>query len=262
MKTAAYLRALAQFPMLLVLSQPPAAAQDGPQLLHKMQTAIGGSERIAAIHDYEESVQAQTWNNEGKLNGEVRKRTRWITPNYLRLDQVGPDDTYVLYFDGQSGWEILPDKSVLALVGDELKFAQKYLFGLRLKLWLADRDSRYLVESPSKNVIRISDENDETNNLDITLDPVSSLPVKQTEGSTQTRLEQWSAVEGVQFPHRISMTKDGATVAVIRVNKIELDRGLRVDELGKKPQDLKPVMSQEFPRTTISPNTTIHANPR
>jgi hypothetical protein len=160
-----------------------------------MQTALGGSERIAAIRDYEESVQAETWNNEGKQNSEVSKRTRWITPSYLRLDQVGPDDTYVLYFDGKSGWEILPDKSVLPLVGDELQFAQKYLFGFRLKLWLADRDSRYLVESPAKNVIRISDKNDKTNKIDITLDPVSSLPVIQTDGSTETRLEQWSAVQ-------------------------------------------------------------------
>jgi hypothetical protein len=234
-KTLADLRVLAQFLVLLFLSQTSAAAQDGLQLLHKMQTALGGSERIAAIHDYEESVQAQTWNNKGKLNGEVRKRTRWITPNYIRLDQTGPDDTYVLYFDGESGWEILPDKSVLALVGDELKFAQKYLFGFRLKLWMADRDSRYLVDSPARNVIRISDKNDDTNKLDITLDPVSSLPVKQTDGSTETRLEQWSAVHGVQFPHLISIIKNGATVAVIRVNKIELDRGLKVDELAKKP---------------------------
>jgi hypothetical protein len=83
--------------------------------------------------------------------------------------------------------------------------------------------------------------------LDITLDPVSSLPVKQTDGSTETQLEQWSAVQGIQFPHRLSMIKDGATVAVIRVNKIELDRGLKRDELGEKPQDLKPVMAQKIP---------------
>jgi hypothetical protein len=261
-KPLAYLRALAYFPLLLLLSQSPAGAQDGLQLLHKMQTALGGSERIASIRDYEESVQAETWNNEGKQNGEVRKRTRWIAPSYLRLDQVGPDDTYVLYFDGKSGWEILPDKSVLPLVGDELQFAQKYLFGLRLKLWLADRDSRYLVESPAKNVIRISDKNDKTNKIDITLDPVSSLPVKQTDGSTETRLEQWSAVQGVQFPHRLSMIKDGATVAVIHVNKIQLDRGLKVEELGEKPRDLNPVMSQGISQRTTSSNTTTEANSR
>jgi hypothetical protein len=248
-------RALAQISVLLVFSQAPAAAQDGLQLLHKMQTASGGRERIAAIHDYEESVQAQTWNNEGKLNGEVRKRTRWITPNYLRLDQVGPDDSYVLYFDGKSGWEILPDKNgILPLVGDELKFAEKYLFGLRVKLWLADRDSRYMVESSTINVIRISDKYNEANRLDITLDRVSWLPTKQTDGATETRLEQWSAVQGIQFPQRISMIRDGATVVVIRVNKIELDRGLKVDELGEKPQDSKPVMTHGITDTSGQPN--------
>jgi hypothetical protein len=127
---------------------------------------------------------------------------------------------------------------------------------------MADRDSRYLVESPARNVIRISDKKNGANKLDITLDPVSSLPVKQTDGSTETRLEQWSAVHGVQFPHRISIVKNGVTVAVIRVGKIELDRGLKVDELAKKPQDLKPVMSQRISGTSKSPNTTIQANSR
>src|SRR2546430_11423342 len=39
----------------------------------------------------------------------------------LRLDQVGPGDTYVLFFDGTSGWEILPDKTVADLTGGEIR---------------------------------------------------------------------------------------------------------------------------------------------
>jgi hypothetical protein len=173
-----------------------------------MQTPLGGDEQIAAIHEYKETVQAQTWNSEGKRNGEVRKRTRWIAPDYLRLDPVGPDDSYVLFFDGESGWEILPDKSVLALVGNELKFAQKYLFGIKVKLWLADHDTRYSIQSRVRNVIRISDKNDATNTLVIPLDPVSSLPVRQQGGGTaETRFEAWAAVQGVQYPRLISCPK-------------------------------------------------------
>jgi hypothetical protein len=41
------------------------------------------------------------------------------------------------------------------------------------------------------------------------------------------------------------MIKDGATVAVISVNKIEVEGGLKVDELAKKPQNLRPTMAQE-----------------
>jgi hypothetical protein len=236
--------------LLTLLLCPSIFAQDGLQLFHQMQKALGGSEQIAAIRDFEERVHARTWNNEGKPNGEEHKRTRWIRPNYLRLDQVGHDNnTYSLYFDGTSGWEILPDKSVLKLVGDELKFAQGYLSGIDLKIWLADRDPRYRISSPAPNVIRISDKKDLQNAQDLTLDSVSSLPVKQTHaplkgasgrGQTETHFEQWKMVQGIQFPHRISMIKSGTPIAVITVDHIKLDSGLKPNDLATKPTDLNP----------------------
>lgn len=79
--------------------------QDGIALLHKMQAALGGARKIAAIRDRDEIQTATTWSPSGKLIGKVVKRTRWIRPNFLRLDQSGPGDSYVLYFDGTSGWE-------------------------------------------------------------------------------------------------------------------------------------------------------------
>jgi hypothetical protein len=86
-----------------------ASAQDsGLVLLHKMQRALGGSDKIAAIHDLDWTVRAKTFDHNGRPIGSVTKRTRWIRPNYLRLDQVGPGDTYVLYFEGTRGWESCP----------------------------------------------------------------------------------------------------------------------------------------------------------
>mgnify|MGYP001175620680 CR=1 FL=1 len=46
----------------------------------------------------------------------------------------------MFFFDGKSGWEILPDKTVANLPDGELKFAQNYLRGFDLNSWLADRD--------------------------------------------------------------------------------------------------------------------------
>src|SRR5689334_24842354 len=55
-----------------------------------MQEALGGADRIAAIRDLEQQVRAESWNgNTGQSIGEVRKRTRWIRPNLLRVDQIG-----------------------------------------------------------------------------------------------------------------------------------------------------------------------------
>jgi hypothetical protein len=103
------------------------STQTGLELFHKMQQALGGADRIAAIRDFEEDGRGDAYNFEGKLVGEVRKRTRWVGPNLLRLDQQGPGNTYVLYFDGTRGWEILPERGTgrttgvaIDLEGDEL----------------------------------------------------------------------------------------------------------------------------------------------
>lgn len=253
MKMAVCLRSYVPVGLLILVSGASASAQDGLQLFHQMQKALGGAARIAALRDFEQQVHAQTWNNKGKLNAEEHKRTRWIRPNYLRLDQLGHDNnTYVLFFDGTSGWEILPDKKVLDLVGDELKFAQGYLLHLDFKMWLADRDPRYVITSPSKNILRISDKNDVTNARDVTLDPNSFLPIKQTaaphqhpsrEERTETRFEEWKMVQGIQFPHRILMTKNGKPIAVITVDQIKLDSGMTPEGLATKPSDLNPVIT-------------------
>jgi hypothetical protein len=232
---------------------PPAPAQEALQLLHKMQEALGGAAKIAGIQDFEQSVGADTWDSDGNLHGRVRKRTRWIRPNILRLDQVGPDDTYALYFDGKAGWEILPDQSVADLAGGELKFAQKYLRDFNLLLWLADRDPLYAIASPAPNVLAISVKGDSSSKLEITLDPVSSLPVKQTAVSladpdnpvaSETRFDQWAAFGGVMFAQRITILQRGKRVADITVEQTKLNGGLKPDQLAQKPSDLKPVMAR------------------
>jgi hypothetical protein len=89
-----------------------ASRSDGEALLRKLQDALGGATRIAAVRDFEETIRAEAWDSSGGSLGDVRKRTRWTrSPNVVRLDQIGPRGTYVLYFEGasESGWEILPD---------------------------------------------------------------------------------------------------------------------------------------------------------
>jgi hypothetical protein len=153
--------------VLMLLLSPFSSGQDALQLFHKMQTALGGVERIGSIRDFDESVRAEAWYNDGRPLGAVRKRTRWLRPNCLRLDQLGPTDTYVLYFDGTSGWEILPDKTVANLAGGELKFAQNYLRGLNLNFWLADRDSSRVITSLASNVIVISTKGDSSQRTEL-----------------------------------------------------------------------------------------------
>ena len=227
-------------------------AQDGVALLHKMQQALGGAEKIAAIRDFEETVSAQTFNAQGAPTGAtVRKRTRWIRPNILRIDQLGPGDTYVLYFDGTGGWEILPDKTYAALAGGELQFAKNYLRGLDLNMWLADRDPQFTVTSPTANVIDIADGANAGHKQEIALDPNSFLPGRSSAISisdTGQPVAQdmyfvlWTVVDGVRFPCHIVNSHDGVKRAEGDIDSIKVNSGLNPADLALRPANLAPVM--------------------
>lgn len=237
-------------------SAPQTSTQEGLQLLHKMQAALGGAERIASINEYEETVRAETWNNSGVPLGEVRKRTRWMrNPNVLRLDQIGPRDTYVLYFDGASGsgWEILPDLKgsdtfktageAIELVGGELQFAKNYLSGFQFNAWLADRIAGNVITSPAPNVLRIG-------GSDTTLDPVTGLPMKTASVSLadpsrpvsqEMRYERWTEFAGVRFPTQRANYHNGVKLAQETTEgAIRINAGLTPQSLAAKPADFAP----------------------
>ena len=138
-------------------------------------------------------------------------------PNVIRLDQVGPRDTYVLFYDGSasSGWEILPDTGgsdplrttgkAIDLAGGELRFAQSYLSGFQFNQWLADRVAGFTVSSPAPNVLRIAHGN---NADDFTLDSTTALPLKSSGISLanpdrpvrrEMHYEAWTTSPGFAF---------------------------------------------------------------
>ena len=252
------------FPRVSAQAPAPAAksSRDGLQLLHKMQNALGGAEKIAAIRDYEETVRAETWFDKGAPWGEARKRTRWMqSPNLLRLDQKGPRDTYVLYFDGDSGsgWEMLPDVTnpdkfktmgeAIDLVGDELKFAKGYISGFQFNVWLADRTPGFVLTSPAPNVLRIEHDGSAT---DFMLDAATSLPVKTVDVpspkaerpvSSEMHYEGWTEVAGVRFPTHRTLYHNTVKVADMTSEEpLRVNVGLRPQDLAAKPADFAPDM--------------------
>jgi hypothetical protein len=242
-----------------VTSAQEASERDGLQLLHRLQSALGGAQRLASIHDFEETIDAQAWDANGAALGEVRKRTRWMrTPHVVRLDQRGPRGTYVLYFDGGSdaGWEILPDLTsadlfkttgaATDLAGGELRFAQGYLRGFELTLWLADQQPGYRVTSTAPSVLRIAHGADAT---DFTLDPVTNLVVKSAGVSladpdhpvpAEMHYEDWKTISGVQFPMRRVNFHSGLKRGEVTTTDLRINAGLRAADLAAKPADFAP----------------------
>ena len=221
-----------------------------------MQAALGGSDKLASVVDVDQRITADAWDDRGRHLGQVVKRIRWITPGHLRMDQVGPGNTFVLYFDGMTGWEILPGgKAAIPLTGGELRFAQKQHRDFPLRIWLADRDAAFAVTSPAANVLRIADRQhpaDPIHHVDLTLDPRSALPVVERTLSLaapdrpswfETRLSDWISVDGVRFPRRSEVFFNGARLAAITVTSVRLNSGLSIADLAAKPPNLTPVVS-------------------
>ena len=242
---------------------PQSSSSEGLRLLRKMQEALGGAQRIAAVRDVEEIVRAEARDANGSALGEVRKRTRWIrNPNLLRVDQIGPRGTYVLYLDGgsDSGWEILPDLQsadrfkttgkAIELTGGELDFARGYLSGFDLTVWLADQTPGYSVTSPRPNVLRIAHHGKAT---DFTLDDATWLPLKSAGVSladpdhpvpAEMHYEGWKEFSGVRFPtHRVNY-HSGVNRGEVTTETIRVNSGLATKDLAAKPADFAP----EIPR--------------
>ena len=79
------------------------------------------------------------------------------------------------------------------------------LCGRYLNLWLADRDPNRVITSSGANVIVVSTKGDASRKTEITLDPATFLPMKETDISLsdpdrpvtrETKLEQWRLLTG------------------------------------------------------------------
>lgn len=225
----------------LAAQTPP--AQDAVALLHRMQDALGGAEKLAAIHDYDWKIVAKIYGPGGQEGGEGVRRIRLVFPNHFRCDQRIPMGEVIWYFDGKAGWEITPDHGYLELAGGELEFVRHEATGFYLKLWLADRNPDFTVTSGGPNVIRISHKGDAP--TEITVDPTSGLPIRTASTSLSnpdapvlayTEIKEWQTVNGVKLPQRILNYHSGVLVADIRTTEIKINSGLDPRDLAAPPK--------------------------
>jgi hypothetical protein len=215
-----------------------------------MQAAVGGVDKISAIRDFDELSVADTFDPRGEPI-RVQKRVRWVKPNHLRVDQLGPFDTYVLYFDGKDGWEILPDGKVAGLAGGELEFAKKYLADFFINILLADRLPGYTITSPARNVIRVAIYDDPNQQVEMTLDPGTHLPLKEVSISLgnpdrpmpiEYQNHEWTTIAGIRFAKNTWIVQNGRKLGEIVRQQIKINTGIRPQPLAVKPPDNKPVL--------------------
>ena len=212
-----------------------------------MQAALGGAEHLVAVRDVDWTISGKTWNQSGAPGPDVTRRIRWIRPNIFRKDQRAGNMVVKYFFDGEGGWELVPDGGLLELKGRELDFVRGEAGGFYPRKWLPDRDSRLHITSGGPGVIRVTRQGS-TRGKDIVVDRKSGLPLRiigtTLSGKATTayqrigkRLEfvEWRTVEGIKWPLKLFNFHEDSKVAEITTTAIEINSGLERSELSSKP---------------------------
>ncbi len=213
-----------------------------------MQEALGGSKNLAAIRDVDWTVVARTWNRSGVPGPMVERRTRWIRPNIFRKDQRNGEEDIKYFFDGEGGWELVPQAGLVELEGQELEFVSGEAKGAYPRKWLPDRDPGLRVISAGRDVIRVLSAAG-TSGSEIVVDPQTALPLRAVGvtlsgkvGSAYTRVPQrlefveWRTVSGIMWPQRLINFHYEAKLADMTTTEVGVDVGLNIDELARKPE--------------------------
>ncbi len=231
-------------PIDLTIPEPKKAAapvdaqskQRGKQLLQKMQTALGGVDKLAAVKDvqYQGTIAIQA----GSGAMQAKQRNSFVQPSTMRQDIELPFGKQSVYFSGGAGWMMSP-QGTQNLSPPVIKQVQGELFRLIYTLALSDRDPDRTINATGDNTLEISDK--QGNRVHVQLDP-SGLPVKMTyegEGmggpaTIEETYSDWRPVDGVQFAFAATIVQGGKKFADVKIQDCKINSGLSVEELGKK----------------------------
>lgn len=216
-----------------------ASLENGRRLLRRVQEAVGGADRLAAVKDFTAKAAADI--QAGGTSFKAKTTIQWLSPSFLRREQEMPFGKFVSYFDGDEGWIVTP-QGAGTLQGPFLEQQQGDAFRMSFRLWLSDRDPDRTVTAAGENAVEISGKNGQSVRLYV--DEKTGLPAKLVyrmvtmrgpPADVEETYSDWKEVGQIRLPHKIEMRQGGRGMMEITVEQIELNSGLKREELSKHP---------------------------
>jgi zinc protease len=229
----------------LTIQEPETAPADaaslakGKQLLERAQQAVGGADKLEAIHDFVETSEVQPDQAAGGMR--IAATAIWLAPDSLRQEETLSGRKAVSFLSGRSGWIATPEGAG-PLGGAPLKQAQGELFRLYFRLLLSDRMEGRTVNAVDDRTIEISDAAGQRARLAV--DPESGMPrgigydLTSASGPPVETSEAWSdfrETAGVKIPYRTIVTRNGRKFADVTVTDCKINSGLKLEEMQKRP---------------------------
>ena len=216
-----------------------ASLERGRKLLERVQQAVGGADKLAAVRDVSETLELRMTTM--PPNVKVQQVNVWIAPDQFRQESQLPFGKVIVYSDGKSGWMSTPQGD-RALPAGQLKQVREELFRNYFRLLLSDQNADRTVSSPADGVLEISDR--EGSSVKLFVDEKTGLPAKEVyretgptgpPASMEEILDGFEEADGIQVPKIVTVNRDGSKFAEINITKYAVNTGIKPEDINKKP---------------------------
>jgi zinc protease len=213
-----------------------ASLASGREILARAQRAVGGADGLAAVKDYTATLDDRFDPRAGRPDGS--ETDRWLAPSHLRQDSRDSSGPVSTYCDGKLGW-FSTTRGSGPLKGATLRELRNEVFHVYFSLLLVGAEA---------NVVAIDDRTVEISAGDqivrLVIDPASGLPRQllydspQLNGPPQWMEEEYSdfhEVKGIQVPFHVTYHQGGKYLAESTVSQFQINTGLQLEELERRP---------------------------
>lgn len=236
----------------------PESMAQGKALLARVQQALGGADKLAAVKDLQMHANLEVLTP--GVNTRVKQTTSFIVPSVFRQDNELAVFKQSVYSDGTSGW-LAGMQGVQNLPPPVLKQIHGEAFRLLVRLVLSDRDPDRTVNLAGPGTLEISSKDGE--NVRLTVDAKTALPEKlayqqsPAEGGAAVEeiFSDWRDVDGLYLPFQWDVMQRGKKFAGVTVQEYKINSGLTAQALGTKPppQASFPTARPPAPRPSAAP---------
>jgi zinc protease len=215
-----------------------ASVTRGRALLQKAQQALGGADKLAAVKDYTQKVDAVFVAPQGEMK--ASQINQWMQSGTFRQTQELPFGKVVVFYDGKSNWVVTP-QGEMEMPPPMLRQMQGERMRSFFALMLSDRNADLTLSAVGDNALTIS--NKEGDTVRLTIDSATGLPSQmqyasvgpQGPAEVVANVSDWKEVSGIRLPHKFVIEQGGQKFADATVTGWTLNGGLSSEELSKKP---------------------------
>ena len=213
--------------------------EKGRQALARMQEAMGGRARLAAVRDM--SIRQEGTTLLGDRMSDVKLWDRWMHDDIYRQDQEFGTVQRSIFYNGKIAW-LGTRGTVAPLPSQMVPLVRNEIFRLLFRLALSDQIDSRQVADLGGNVLQITEGAE--HGVRVYLDPATSLPqrllyrIDLGGGVTVSADDTFSAFkefDGIKWPTRIVSKKNGRRSDELTVVDAKFNSGLKTEDLERKP---------------------------